>query len=107
VLLVERNLAIGAVGLGALWVGANALQRANRSGMAGWDLRPSGSSPVPADVVRQQCQQRHQAQQQQTMQQALQQPVFFPGMVPPQIRNAPGVLTGCSAPVGRRQDQVR
>lgn len=86
----ERNLAIGAVGLGALWAGAYALERANRRGMPGWDLRPSGSSPVPSDVVRQEWQQRQQAQQQQALQQALQPPVFFPGMVPPQIRNAPG-----------------
>jgi hypothetical protein len=86
----ERDLAIGTVGLGALWAGVYALERANRRGMPGWDLRPSGSSPVPADVVRQEWQQCQQAQQHQALQQALQQPVFFPGMVPPQIRNAPG-----------------
>ena len=51
----ERNLAIGAVGLGALWAGAYALERANRKGMPGWDLRPSGSSPVPCDPVQQEC----------------------------------------------------
>jgi hypothetical protein len=55
----ERNLAIGAVGLGALWAGAHALERANRRGMPGW---PSGSSRVPSDVVRQEWQQRQQMQ---------------------------------------------
>ena len=47
----ERNLGIGAVGLGALWAGANALERANRRGMPGWDLRPTQSAPRPVNAL--------------------------------------------------------